>query len=198
MNAPDKRGALLVLLPLCLAACAGAGPSGSFPPAVQESDPEYLIGSPDLIRVIVWKHPELSIEMPVREDGKISVPLLDDIQAAGLTPMELKEVIRTGLSRNISRPNVTVAVISPDSQVVSVLGGVVRAGPVPLRKDMGVLEAVAAAGGFTAWANRNDVRVVRLVESGRVTHHFSYRSFLSGDPDADILLRRGDLIVVPE
>jgi polysaccharide export outer membrane protein len=126
------------------------------------------------------------------------VPLLDDVQAAGLTPTQLKQSITEGLSASISRPNVTVAVISPDSQTVTVIGGVLQSGPVPLRKNMGVLEAVAGAGGFSAWANKNDIRVVRMADGGRVSYRFSYRAYMVGDPEGDIFLEPGDIIVVPE
>lgn len=182
-----------VSLPMC------AGPDTEiFRPTGSPRTGEYVIGSPDVIRVIVWQHPELSVEMPVRRDGKISVPLLDDVVAAGRTPAQLKDTITEGLSGSISRPNVTVAVISPDSQAVTVLGGVVQSGSFPLRKDMGVLDAVAAAGGFTPWANKNDIRVVRVVDGRRESYRFSYRAFLAGDPDVDIFLEPGDVIVVPE
>lgn len=187
--------AAVALLP----SCAGPDTTQTFrPTASGRANDEYIIGSPDLIRVIVWQHPELSVEMPVRRDGKISVPLLDDVPAAGKTPAQLKEAITQGLSGSISRPNVTVAVINPESQAVTVLGGVVQSGSFPLRKNMGVLDAVAAAGGFTPWANKNDIRVVRVVSGRRVSYHFSYRAFLAGDPDVDIFLEPADVIVVPE
>lgn len=193
---------LMVALVTGLLACAPSAPPGTFQPTAGMGDEapqdEYVIGAPDLVRVTVWQHPELGIEMPVRRDGKITVPLLDDVQAAGLTPTELKEVITRGLEGNIVRPNVTVAVISPESQTVTVIGGVVQSGPVPLHRNMGVLEAVAAAGGFSAWANKNDIVVVRVVGGERVSYRFSYGAYLSGDPDADIFLKPGDVIVVPE
>lgn len=187
-------GALLV----AASACETLDPTTPFEPGEVPAEGEYVIDSPDILRVTVWKHPELSIEMPVRRDGKISVPLLDDVQAAGLTPQQLKKAITQGLSASISRPNVTVAVISPDSQVVTVIGGVLQSGPVPLRKDMGVLEAAAAAGGFSAWANKDDIRVVRTVDGRRLSYRFSYRAYLAGAPEAEIFLQPGDVIVVPE
>jgi polysaccharide export outer membrane protein len=200
----EKAGSGLVLalgsgvLVAALFACASAPPSAFKHTAQGGSGEEYVIGAPDLVRVTVWQHPELTAEMPVRRDGMISVPLLDDVQAAGLTPRQLKANITQKLTGSIKSPSVTVAVISPDSQTVSVIGGVTKSGPVPLSRDMGVLEAVAAAGGFTAWANKNDIKVVRWVEGRRVSYEFSYRGYLSGSPDADIFLKPGDVIVVPE
>jgi polysaccharide export outer membrane protein len=161
-------------------------------------DRPYVIGIPDLLRVNVWKHPDLGVEAPVRRDGKISVPLLEDVQAAGHTPQELSKLITENLSKFVSRPNVTVIVISPDSQVVTVVGGVNAAGAVPIHRDMGVLEVVAAAGGFSAWANKGDVRVVRRVQGRRVAYRFDYHAFMSGKPNSDILLMPGDVVVVPE
>jgi polysaccharide export outer membrane protein len=182
-----------------LVSCAARDTAGVFEHTLAESSgDEYVIGAPDVVRVTVWKHPELSVEMQVRRDGKISVPLLDDVQAAGLTPAQLKGHITEGLSASISRPNVTVSVITPSSQTVTVLGGVNQSGTIALHRDMGVVEAVAAAGGFTAWADKDDIRVVRLVEGRRVSYSFSYRAYLSGDPEADIFLKPGDVVVVPE
>jgi polysaccharide biosynthesis/export protein len=181
-----------------LIACAGPDPKAFQYTQQGGSGEDYVIGPADVVRVTVWQHPELTAEMPVRRDGRISVPLLDDVQAAGLTPKQLKANITKGLTGSIKNPNVTVAIINPASQTVSVIGGVVKSGPVPLTRDMGVLEAVAAAGGFTAWANKNDIVVVRWVEGRRVSHEFSYRGYLSGRSDADIFLKPGDVIVVPE
>jgi polysaccharide biosynthesis/export protein len=181
-----------------LLACASSNPKAFKHTEQGGSGDEYVIGASDVVRVTVWQHPEVTSEMTVRRDGKISVPLLDDVQAAGLTPKQLKANITQGLAGSIKSPNVNVAVISPNSQTVSVIGGVVKSGPVPLTRDMGVLEAVAAAGGFTAWANKNDITVVRWVEGKRVSYSFSYRGYLSGSADADVFLKPGDVIVVPE
>jgi polysaccharide export outer membrane protein len=180
-----------------LLACATPDPA--FQHATEGGSAEdYVIGASDVVRVTVWQHPELTAEMPVRRDGKISVALLDDVQAAGLTPKQLKASITKGLTGSIKNPNVTVAVVNPASQTVSVIGGVTKPGPVPLVRDMGVLEAVAGAGGFTAWADKNDILVVRWVEGRRVSYEFSYRSYLSGGNDTDIFLKAGDVIIVPE
>jgi polysaccharide export outer membrane protein len=194
---------LRILYVACLSAfvvgCATKGISP--PPASQQiaaPDTPYVIGIPDLLRVTVWQHTDLDTEAPVRRDGKISVPLLDDVQAAGLTPDQLKQSITKKLSAFISQPDVTVIVLSPDSQVVSVVGGVTQSGPIPLRREMGVLEAVAAAGGFSAWANKSQVLVIRTVGDERVTYAFDYRGYVSGKPDTELFLLPGDLIVVPE
>jgi polysaccharide export outer membrane protein len=157
-----------------------------------------VIGAPDLLRVTVWKHPDLSTETLVRRDGKISVPLLSDVQAAGLTPEQLRDVIRKKLADFVARPDVTVTVVSPESHAVMVVGAVVNSGSVPIARDMSVLEAIAAAGGFNAWANKSDVRVIRRNGEERIAYRFDYRAYLEGAPDSDILLKPGDVVVVPE
>ena len=165
---------------------------------IVDADTPYIIGIPDLLRVTVWQHTDLDVEAPVRRDGKISVPLLDDVQAAGMTPEQLKQSVAKQLSAFISQPDVTVIVVSPDSQVVSVVGGVTQSGPVAITRQMGVLEAVAAAGGFSAWANKSQVLVIRTVRDERVTYAFDYTGYVSGKPNTELFLLPGDVIVVPE
>ena len=140
----------------------------------------YVIGIPDVLRVTVWKNPELSVEVPVRSDGKISVPLLDDIQAEGLTPSELKEVISGKLAEYISSPSVTVIVLQANSHTVTVVGGVMRAGTLPLNRQMRVLEVIAALGGFNTWADRSDVRILRQTPDGQVSYRFNYSAYVAG------------------
>jgi len=176
-----------------------ASPSSTpLPSAVDYKNAPYVIGVPDLLRVTVWKQPDLHVEAPVRRDGKISVPLLNDVQAAGLTPDELTKVIAFKLSAFVSRPKVTVIVVQPDSQIVTVVGAVAQSGTVPLHRNMSVLEAVALAGGFNPWANKNDVRVIRNVDGERHSYRFDYRAYLADKPGSDIPLRPGDVVVVPE
>jgi polysaccharide export outer membrane protein len=191
------RSTLAMLVLAGLAGCATA--VSSPPPEQQGNEPEpYKIGIPDVLQVTVWKHPDLSVQTVVRRDGKISIPLLNDVQAAGLTPHELKEIATTKMSAFVSNPDVTVLVVSPDSQVVTVVGAVQTSGPIPLLRDMGVVEAVAAAGGFNAWANKGHVQVIRTVDGTRHSYRFNYREYLKGKPDSDIMLKPGDVVVVPE
>jgi protein involved in polysaccharide export with SLBB domain len=102
------------------------------------------------------------------------------------------------LSPLVKNPDVTVTVISPDSKTVTVTGAVLRSGRIPLTHKMGVLEAIAVAGGFNAWANKNSVRVIRGVDGGRASYRFNYRAYVKGLPDSDILLEPGDVVIVPE
>jgi len=198
---PDATSRAVALAAL-LGALSGCAMFGTATPPPEEArapgEEAYVIGIPDLLRVAVWKHPDLSVDAPVRRDGKISVPLLDDVQAAGRTPEELKAAISERLSKFISRPNVTVIVVSPDSQTVTVVGGVAQSGPVPLRRRMGAVEAVAAAGGFSPWANKRDIRVIRVVDGEKASYRVDYHGYLQGKADADLVLRPGDVVVVPE
>jgi polysaccharide export outer membrane protein len=170
-----------------------ARPSAELPP---ETPPglrdTYRIGIPDVLRVSVWKNPELSVEVPVRSDGKISVPLLDDVQAEGLTPTELKEVISERLSEYITAPDVTVIVVQPNSSVATVMGAVFRSGTVSLNRETRVIDAIAAMGGFNTWAKQSDVRVLRPTDDGGVvSYRFNYGAYVAGKaPDSNILLRQ--------
>jgi len=188
------------LIALALLGTACARPAADPPPdELLGLRVPYVIGIPDILRITVWKNPELSVEVPVRSDGKISVPLLDDIQAEGLTPAELKEVISGKLAEYISSPSVTVIVLQANSQTVTVVGGVLRAGTLPLNRQMRVLEVIAAVGGFNTWANRSDIRVLRPTPEGIVSYRFNYSAYVAGkEPESNILVEPGDTIVIPE
>lgn len=190
-------GSILALSPT-LSACTAKGPVAAPADPTSHSQGPYRIGIPDQLRIVVWKYPDLSVEAPVRRDGKISVPLVEDVQAAGLTPEELADRIAKELDQYVSRPDVTVMVLGPESQVVTVMGGVQQSGPVPIRGAMGVAQAIGAAGGFTPWANKSDIRVIRVTDGKRASYRFSYKDYLDGDAGADILLEPGDVIMVPE
>jgi polysaccharide export outer membrane protein len=160
----------------------------------------YQIGVTDLLRISVWKNPELSVDVPVRSDGMISVPLIDDVQAEGLTPQELKEVIADHLSEFVAAPDVTVLVIQMNSRFVSVIGEVRNAGRVALTRDLRVLEAIAEVGGFSTFADKGDVRIVRRELSGaEVEYRFDYGAYIRGTaPGSNLVLRPGDTIIVPD
>jgi len=135
----------VLALTLLLAGCAACGLSPP-PPDPDPMDREiYRIGVTDILRINVWRNEELSVDVPVRPDGKISVPLLDDVQAEGLEPTELKEVLTRELSEYVSAPHVTVIILQMNSRFVSVLGGVNRETRVPLTRNLRVLEAWPAA-----------------------------------------------------
>jgi polysaccharide export outer membrane protein len=146
----------------------------------------------------VWKEPELSREIPVRPDGKISLPLLNDVMAAGLTPEELAAQLTTGLNKYMTKPQVTVIVTQINSKRIYILGEVARAGSYMLLPGMTVLQALSNAGGFTPYSNLKNIYVLRQ-ESGRQTKlFFNYKDVISGKSSAqNVLLKTGDTIVVP-
>lgn len=166
--------------------------------AVVPTDPDYKIGPLDVLRVDVWKEAEVSRVVPVRPDGKISLPLLNDVQAAGLTAMELSKVISEGLKAFMNNPQVTVTINEINSRRVYVTGEVVKAGTLALLPNMTVLQALSSTGGFTQFAKLKGIYVLRVEDGKQVRHPFNYKDVVSGKkPEQDIQLRAGDVIVVP-
>ena len=161
---------------------------------------EYVIGVPDLLELTVWQQPDLSGPVLVRRDGKISVPLLGDTQAEGLTPEGLAEQIRIRLSDFVANPHVDIAVTEMRSQVASVIGGgVLRSGIVPLQRNTRVIDAIASMGGLTPFAKKTKIRILRDTPGGQIEYRFDYSAFIKGRaPDSNILLEPGDTIIVPE
>jgi polysaccharide export outer membrane protein len=164
--------------------------------AAATTDASYKIGPQDVLRVDVWKETEISRSVPVRPDGKISLPLLNDVQAAGLTAMELANTITEGLKKFINNPQVTVTVTEINSRRVYVTGEVTRPGAYPLLPNMTALQALTSAGGFTQFSNPKKIYVLRNENGKQVKHPFNYKSVLDGKQD-DIPLQPGDTIVVP-
>jgi polysaccharide export outer membrane protein len=164
--------------------------------AAATTDAGYKIGPQDVLRVDVWKETEISRSVPVRPDGKISLPLLNDVQAAGLTAMELANTITEGLKKFINNPQVTVTVTEINSRRVYVTGEVTRPGAYPLLPNMTALQALTSAGGFTQFSNPKKIYVLRNESGKQVKHPFNYKAVLDGKQD-DIPLLPGDTIVVP-
>jgi polysaccharide export outer membrane protein len=158
----------------------------------------YVIGPEDVLDITVWKEPDVSRVVPVRPDGRISLPLINDIQAAGLSPEQLAATVAEKLRKYMNEPKVTVIVTAINSQRVFVVGEVLRAGAFPLLPGMTVLQALASAGGFTPFANVKKIHVVRLRDGKHIELEFNYRDVLRGDkPEQNINLEPGDTIVVP-
>lgn len=163
-----------------------------------ESNVEYKIGPQDLLRIDVWKEPEISRAVPVRPDGKISLPLLNDLQAAGLTPMQLSATITEGLKKFVMNPQVTVSVAEINSRRIYVTGEVSKAGAFPLLPNMTVLQALSGSGGFTQFAKLKAIYVLRMENAKQVKHPFNYKDVVSGKAaKQNILLQPGDVVVVP-
>jgi len=165
--------------------------SGSGVPA------DYIIGADDTLRISVWKEPDMNVTLPVRPDGKISIPLLDDVQAAGMTPMQLASSIKEKLKKYIADPRVTVVVTAMNSQRIFVLGEVVHTGAMPLLPHMTVLQALSSAG-FTQFANLKAIYLLRVQEGQQTKVKFNYKDAIKGrGTQQNIVLRPGDTIVVP-
>ena len=162
------------------------------------SDPSYTIGAQDVIDIAVWKEPELTRIVPVRPDGKISLPLLNDVQAAGLTPTQLAAQLTESLKKYITNPQVTVIVSQINSQRFYVTGEVNRAGAYPLLPNMTLLQGLTSAGGFTQFANQKKIFLLRTENGKQVKYPFNYKDVISGkSPDQNVVLKAGDTIVVP-
>ncbi|GAC1662249.1 MAG: hypothetical protein PVS2B2_25380 [Candidatus Acidiferrum sp.] len=166
--------------------------------ATSQADDDYRIGAQDVVRIDVWKEPDISRTIPVRPDGKISLPLLNDIQASGLTALQLGNSIRDGLTKFLNNPQVTVTVNEINSRRVYLTGEVLRAGALPLLPNMTVLQALSSGGGFTQFARLKNIYVLRTEDGKQVKHPFNYKKVRDGkNQEENILLQSGDVIVVP-
>jgi polysaccharide export outer membrane protein len=177
---------------------AAAQSSSAAAPKAVTDDPNYIIGAQDVLDVNVWKEPELTRLVPVRPDGKISLPLLNDVMAAGLTPTQLATHITEGLKKYVTNPQVTVIVNQINSQRVYILGEVNRAGAYPLLPGMTVLQALSSAGGFTQFAKEKSIYLLRQVDGKQEKYPFNYKDVVGGKrSEQNVLLKAGDTIVVP-
>ncbi len=161
------------------------------------SAPDYVIGPDDTLHISVWKEPDLSVTLPVRPDGKISMPLLDDIPAAGMTPVLLKELITARLKKYIADPRVTVVVTAMNSRRIFVTGEVLHTGPMPLLPNMTMLQALAQAG-FNQFSNLKGIYLLRTENGKQQKIPINYKEVVKGNhPEQNIALKPGDTIVVP-
>jgi polysaccharide biosynthesis/export protein len=179
---------------------SAADAAGEAKPSVAPAttDPAYQIGPEDVLDISVWKEPDVSRVVPVRPDGRISLPLINDVQAAGMAPQQLAKTISEKLRKYLNEPQVTVIVTAINSQRVYVVGEVLRAGAFPLIPGMTVLQALSSAGGFTTFADVKKIHVMRLRDGQHVELPFNYREVLKGDnPNQNIKLEPGDTVVVP-
>jgi polysaccharide export outer membrane protein len=165
------------------------------PASVANSD--YVIGADDTLHISVWKEPDLTETLPVRPDGKISMPLLNDVPAAGLTPLQLRDAITEKLKKYIADPRVTVVVTAMNSRRIFVTGEVTHTGAMALLPHMTVLQALASAG-FTQFANVKGIYLLRTENGQQVKLPFNYKDVVKGNhPEQNIMLKPGDTVVVP-
>jgi len=159
----------------------------------------YKIGSGDILEIVTWKEPDFTRpEVLVRIDGRISFPLLGDVQAAGRSPLEIQKDIETGLKDYVDAPNVTVTVKNPESQKFYVLGEVNKTGEYRLIKGLTVLQAFAIAGGFTDWASKKEIILLRYEDGKQKVYNINYKKIVNDkDFSQNISIKTDDAIIVP-
>ncbi len=167
------------------------------PPAASPTAPEYRLGPEDVLRISVWENRELTLDVVVRPDGKISFPLIQDVQAEGLTAAELASSIHQKLLSFIMDPQVSVIVTQVNAPKVFVIGNVTRPGPYPLRSDTSILQALSLAGGFTQFASPRSIKLVRGTGAKQEVKKVNYYSLIESGGEGNYLLKPGDTIVVP-
>lgn len=209
-----RRGALISCLLLSAMAWAQSGPAKSSAvsdhvtttdahapasPSPIAHDDTFIIGKDDVLAINVWKEPEVSRSIPVRSDGKISLPLVGEIQAAGETPLKLEQSIATRLKNYIEEPEVTVIVQQINSEKFNILGMVSKPGTYPLVGSATVLDAIALAGGFRDFAKQKSIYILRQNPDGTQTRlPFNYKEVIKGRSTAEnVLLQPRDTVIVP-
>ena len=171
---------------------APAVPAGVTPP------PDYVIGPDDVLTIIFWREKDMSAEVGVRPDGRISLPLLNEVQAAGLTPEQLRTNIAQAAAKYIEEPTVTVVVKQINSRRVFITGQVAKPGPYPLMGPVTVLQLITIAGGVLEYADSENISVVRTVNGKPTRTRFNYKEFTRGkNLEQNIELKPGDQIIVP-
>jgi polysaccharide biosynthesis/export protein len=195
------RYVVVVAAVLSLAACASSEPPLPTT-ATTGLGPEYVIGPLDTLSIFVWHNPDLSETVPVRPDGRVSIPLIDDLQAAGETPTQLGRDIEAHLKKYIQQPIVTVIVTGfhgPYDRQVRVVGEAVHPEAIPYRANMTVLDAMIAVGGLTQFAAGNQATVVRTVDGQQKQFNVRLNDLLKdGDISANAQLLPGDIIIIPQ
>jgi len=202
---PSRPGFLFLLITLVIGSVALA--QGTRDPSVVKPTPgdpsvdssTYVIGPEDVLDIYVWKETDLSRRVPVRMDGKISLPLVGEIQAAGLTPQQLKQQLINKLKDYVDIPNVTVTVMEVNSFKVYVTGRVAKPGVFTLRSETTILQIIPMAGGFTQWANERKIILVRKEQGQDKKYIINYKKIVSGeDLSQNLVLKPGDTIIVQD
>jgi polysaccharide export outer membrane protein len=201
--------ALMLIGSIALAQAAPAQPAASAASDKTASDkattavsasqagPEYVIGPEDALHIAVWREADLTASLPVRPDGKISLPLLDDVQAAGLTPKQLADSITEKLKKFLADPRVTVVVTQINSKRIYLVGEVLHVGATPMLPNMTVLQALSSAG-LNQFANTKRIYVLRTENGKQQKLPVNYRKLVKGEQiEQNYLLQPGDTIVVP-
>ena len=192
---------VMIACAMTIASCANNLPA---PPREAAQNPTYHIGPGDSLHVFVWQNPDLSTTVTVRPDGRVSLPLVSDILAAGKTPTQLSKDIESRLTKYVNGPIVTVMVTSfvgLHSEEIRVVGEAAKPSAMPYRKGMTVLDVMIAVGGLTQYADGDRARLVRTVARGRVQESYALllnRLLKDGDISANVSLEPGDIIIIPQ
>jgi polysaccharide export outer membrane protein len=185
---------------LALGGCATRG--GQQPIETQVTDSQYLIGPGDAVNIIVWRNPEVSMAVPVRPDGKITTPLVEDLPAAGKTSTALARDIEKALAKYIQQPVVTVVVttfIGNYSEQIRVIGQATKPQALPYRRDMSLMDVMIAVGGTTEFAAGNRASLIRNVDGKQQRFNVRLDDLVKeGDISANVPMRPGDVLVIPE
>jgi polysaccharide biosynthesis/export protein len=189
-----------IIAAILMTACA----TTAYPPAPASAgnvDYNYHIGPTDIVNVIVWRNPELSMTVPVRPDGKITTPLIDDLDALGKTPSELERDMEKALVKYIRDPLVTVVVTNfagPATEQVRVIGEAAKPQVLPFKKDLTVLDVMIAVGGLTDFADGNSAHIFRVADGGKL-YSVRLRDLVKrGDITANVGMQPGDILIIPQ
>ena len=193
---------MALLAALAVGACSGGA---TLPPATlgaTQASPDYRIGPGDTLQIFVWRNAELSTSVPVRPDGRISVPLIEDLSVIGKTPTQLARDIEKQLGEYVQDPRVTVIVtnfVGPPNQQVRVVGEAAQPQAIPYRADMTLLDVMIAVGGLTEFAAGNRATIVRVTPDGQKQFRVRLDDLLkNGDISANVAIMPGDVLIIPE
>jgi len=194
-NAPAQSASASA--PAAMASDMSAPDKAASAAAASAAGPEYVIGPEDVLHIAVWKEADLTATLPVRPDGKISLPLLDDVQASGLTPKQLSESVTEKLKKYIADPHVTVVVTAINSKRIYLVGEVLHTGAAPMLPNMTVLQALSSAG-LNQFAKTKGIYVLRTQNGKQEKLPVNYRKLVKGEQiEQNYVLQPGDTIVVP-
>ncbi len=187
---------------LVIAGCHNAPPLPTAPAASSLPSSEYIIGPGDKLNIFVWRNPELTVTVDVRPDGRLSIPLVEDVVAIGKTPSQLARELEQRLAKYIKAPVVTVIAeqfIGPFNEQVRIIGEAAQPRAIAYRTDMTVLDAMLAVGGLTRYAAGNDSVIVRTIDGKQATYSVHLDSLIrDGDVSSNVALQPGDILIIPQ
>jgi len=194
--------AITAVAVLAVTGCGGAPPLPPAPPASSLPSAEYRIGPGDALNIFVWRNPELTLTVPVRPDGRLSIPLVEDVVAIGKSPTTLAREFEERLSKYVKEPLVTVIVesfVGPIPEQIRVIGEAAQPRALPYRADMTLLDLMIAVGGLTKYAAGNDSVIVRTAQGEQNTYSVHLNSLIrDGDIESNVALRPGDILIIPQ